>query len=159
MMLLVLTVPASASTVLFDLQRLTSTGVNASWTEDSLSPTPSYVGSSSFYITVSYLTGGPGNGDNSIGFFTPDYALHGGMELGGNLLYGSEVFTGPLRSPTFLIGSFNLYTGVYQQGPELLTISETPLPSTWLMLLSGFVGLGFFAYRGAKKNVAALATA
>ncbi len=35
----------------------------------------------------------------------------------------------------------------------------TPLPSTWLMLLSGFVGLGFFAYRGAKKNAATLAAA
>ena len=32
------------------------------------------------------------------------------------------------------------------------TINATPLPSTWLMLLSGFVGLGFFAYRGTKKR-------
>ena len=35
--------------------------------------------------------------------------------------------------------------------------STTPLPSTWLMLLSGFVGLGFFAYRGTKKNSVAFA--
>jgi cbb3-type cytochrome oxidase subunit 3 len=35
--------------------------------------------------------------------------------------------------------------------------TTTPLPSTWLMLLSGFVGLGFFAYRGTKKNAAAIA--
>ena len=35
--------------------------------------------------------------------------------------------------------------------------SPTPLPSTWLMLLSGFIGLGFFAYRGMKNNSAALA--
>jgi hypothetical protein len=39
------------------------------------------------------------------------------------------------------------------------TVSATPLPSTWLMLLSGFVGLGFFAYRGTKKTSAALAAA
>jgi hypothetical protein len=39
---------------------------------------------------------------------------------------------------------------------ELYPIAATPLPSTWLMLLSGFVGLGFFAYPGAKKNAAAL---
>jgi hypothetical protein len=38
------------------------------------------------------------------------------------------------------------------------TLTTTPLPSTWLMLLSGFVGLGYFAYRGTKKN-AALAAA
>jgi hypothetical protein len=37
------------------------------------------------------------------------------------------------------------------------SISATPLPSTWTMLIAGFVGLGFFAYRGSKKNVAALA--
>lgn len=35
--------------------------------------------------------------------------------------------------------------------------TATPLPSTWLMLLSGFVGLGFFAYRGTKKHAAAIA--
>jgi len=37
------------------------------------------------------------------------------------------------------------------------TISSTPLPSTWLMLLSGFLGLGFVAYRGSKKKVLATA--
>jgi hypothetical protein len=36
--------------------------------------------------------------------------------------------------------------------------SATPLPSTWLMLLSGFVGLGFMAYRS-KKSPAWLAAA
>jgi len=37
-------------------------------------------------------------------------------------------------------------------------IGATPLPPTWTMLIAGFVGLGFFAYRGSKKN-AALAAA
>jgi len=32
--------------------------------------------------------------------------------------------------------------------------NATPLPSTWLMLLSGFLGLGFLAYRGTKKRSA-----
>jgi hypothetical protein len=35
----------------------------------------------------------------------------------------------------------------------------TPLPSTWTMLIAGFAGLGFFAYRGTKKDAAALAAA
>jgi len=38
-------------------------------------------------------------------------------------------------------------------------VAATPLPSTWLMLLSGFVGLGYFAYRGTKKRTDALAAA
>jgi Ice-binding-like len=37
--------------------------------------------------------------------------------------------------------------------------STTPLPSTWLMLLSGLVGLGFIAQRGSKRNSAACAAA
>jgi hypothetical protein len=38
-------------------------------------------------------------------------------------------------------------------------VSATPLPSTWTMLIAGFVGLGFFAYSGTKKGCAAIAAA
>jgi hypothetical protein len=43
-----------------------------------------------------------------------------------------------------------------QQGNILdnVTLATTPLPSTWTMLIAGFVGLGFFAYRGSRKNAA-----
>jgi len=34
----------------------------------------------------------------------------------------------------------------------------TPLPSTWMMLIAGSLGLGFFANRGTKKIAAALAS-
>jgi hypothetical protein len=37
--------------------------------------------------------------------------------------------------------------------------SAVPEPSTWAMLLIGFAGLGFFAYRGTKKRSAAFAAA
>ena len=37
--------------------------------------------------------------------------------------------------------------------------NPTPLPSTWTMLIAGFVGLGFLAYRRTKKNTAAFAAA
>jgi hypothetical protein len=40
------------------------------------------------------------------------------------------------------------------------TTGETPLPSTWFLMLSGIVGLGFVGFRGTKRNTAAaLATA
>ena len=42
---------------------------------------------------------------------------------------------------------------------DVNTVSATPLPSTWTMLIAGFVGLGFFAYRGSKKGTAALSAA
>jgi hypothetical protein len=37
------------------------------------------------------------------------------------------------------------------------TVSITPLPSSWTMLIAGFVGFGFLAYRGTKKNAAVAA--
>jgi hypothetical protein len=40
-----------------------------------------------------------------------------------------------------------------------VTVNTTPLPSAWLMLLSGFAGLGFLVvYRGTKKNSAVIAS-
>jgi len=38
-------------------------------------------------------------------------------------------------------------------------VSATPLPSTWTMLIVGFLGLGFFAYRGTRNRSAAIAAA
>ena len=35
-----------------------------------------------------------------------------------------------------------------------ISVTATPLPSTWTMLIAGFIGLGFFAYRGSKKSSA-----
>ena len=48
-----------------------------------------------------------------------------------------------------------------QQGNLLANVlaSTTPLPSTWTMLIAGFVGLGFFAYRGSKKAAVEIAAA
>jgi hypothetical protein len=34
------------------------------------------------------------------------------------------------------------------------SVAQTPLPSTWTMLIAGFLGLGFLAYRGTKKRTA-----
>ena len=42
---------------------------------------------------------------------------------------------------------------------EIGLVLPTPLPSTWTMLIAGFAGLGFFAYRGSKKGSVALAAA
>jgi hypothetical protein len=42
---------------------------------------------------------------------------------------------------------------------SVVQVGTTPLPSTWTMLIAGFLGLGFFAYRGSKKNAAGIAAA
>jgi hypothetical protein len=55
---------------------------------------------------------------------------------------------------------FNDTLGAFVNTPVTSSITPTPLPSAWTMLITGFIGLGFFAYRGSKKtSTAALAAA
>ena len=67
--------------------------------------------------------------------------------------FGSFTFTGPPASDVGLLAVDG--SGDFAQ----FSSSATPLPSTWLMLIAGFVGFGFLAYRGTKKSSAALAAA
>jgi hypothetical protein len=72
-------------------------------------------------------------------------------------IYAAQLYSGSESSPTFLLG---IYPGTYgEEDPgATIEISGTPLPSTWTMLIAGFVGLGFLSFRG-KKSAAALAAA
>ncbi len=75
---------------------------------------------------------------------------------------GWEVFTASFVADSlFTTLSFNEVFGENNGGVLLdaINVTATPLPSTWLMLLSGFVGLGFFAHRATKKRTVALAAA
>jgi hypothetical protein len=47
--------------------------------------------------------------------------------------------------------------GIFSAYNTTFNIAATPLPSTWTMLIAGFVGLGFLAYRGTKKGSAGFA--
>jgi hypothetical protein len=78
-----------------------------------------------------------------------------------NNLGGAITFTGP---STYDFNSLTLGRPVIVDGPpvdryDAGTFAVTPLPSTWTMLIAGFLGFGFFAYRGSKKSVAAIAAA
>ena len=55
--------------------------------------------------------------------------------------------------------NFSQYNSTGEGSPifDDVTISQTPLPSTWTMLIAGFAGLGFMAYRGRKKVALAAA--
>ena len=65
----------------------------------------------------------------------------------------AQLYTGTAWDPTFVLGT---YQGTYNDPMSAtITISATPLPSAWTMLIAGLVGLGFFSYRGSKNNVAA----
>jgi hypothetical protein len=56
-------------------------------------------------------------------------------------------------SGSFTTQGFDVRTdGIFTTG------AETPLPSTWFLMLSGIAGLYFAGFRGTKRNTAALAT-
>jgi hypothetical protein len=61
---------------------------------------------------------------------------------------------GPPQGPYHYYGAGNFEA---YAGSEI--ISAAPLPATWTMLIAGFIGLGFFAYRGSKKSAAVVAAA
>lgn len=59
-------------------------------------------------------------------------------------------------------GSYGLFIGaynVYTDNTAPVSVTATPLPSTWTMLIAGFAALGLIAYRGSRKNAAALGAA
>jgi hypothetical protein len=66
--------------------------------------------------------------------------------------FGSMGFVLGTSDTTYaqILGTANILT---------VSLATTPLPSTWTMLIAGFAGLGFFAYRGTKKSGTAVAAA
>lgn len=104
-----------------------------------------------------------GYGPNTIGNFNTGFdpsTVIGFNTLGGALTQGDPFYNDPGNTgfadqhlDNFNGGGFHFY------GAGNFDATATPLPSTWLMLIAGFAGFGFLAYRGTKKNSVALAAA
>jgi hypothetical protein len=74
-------------------------------------------------------------------------------QLDGSL--SSGFFFDPLVSQSSLGSNDGLVEEYSNQAFGTVTsISTTPLPSTWPMLISGLLGIAFLAYRRSKKQVA-----
>jgi hypothetical protein len=124
------------------------------------------------YTVTSALFSGPATFD-AINFYLFDYGVLGLSSTStltttltgtnGITIYlgGFGGGTSPLASVWY--SQDDLSATYNATGPYNISIvsdaNATPLPSTWTMLVAGFVGLGFFAYRGSKKGNAAFAAA
>jgi hypothetical protein len=98
-----------------------------------------------------------------------------GLQVGNNYLSGSFVSTvnGPQGTGDWVLYTASLTATGADAGQILsvvladqsgqgdydnISVSASPLPSTWTMLIAGFVGLfGFVAFGGKKRNAAATA--
>jgi hypothetical protein len=93
---------------------------------------------------------------NFIPYVLYPVTLEADAAAGGNLAGGSSF---AVVDPTFAFApGFDAtgYSLVFSPGIVNNDVpGATPLPSTWTMLIAGFVGLGFLAYRGKKSTAAA----
>jgi hypothetical protein len=99
------------------------------------------------------IVGNSGNYDDSFVNWQQFTGSAPTIGTSGNMWYGSP-------------GSFtvdNSYAVATGASTNTLAVqfnaTATPLPSTWTMLIAGFVGLGFLAFRGTKKGTVAIAVA
>ena len=122
------------------------------------------------FESVAPITLGPGTyqvtawgygpiGDFNTGINQPNPPL-GFNTLGGALTEGNPFYNDPgVTGFATILDDFNGGGLHFYGAGNFEAIANTPLPSTWLMLIAGFAGFGFLAYRGTNKRAAALATA
>ncbi len=122
---------------------------------------PSYI-SSGLYTGTGVFTvqNPPGSGGANLTVDNVWYSSDPHLDGNGVAFLLTDGLTAGLwgNSPgsyALFIGAYNVYTN--NTGP--VSVTATPLPATWTMLIAGFLALGLFAYRGTKKNAAALAAA
>jgi PEP-CTERM motif len=133
------------------------------------------VGSASFQGVVSKFFGNYGASDDAGGGFTSQSATSLEQLTRYNILFGSSVQISAYspRIPSSILTSFSItsgltgsgevqfsYTDLYLGGgsvdlqltPLTLSVSsDVPEPSTWAVMLLGFAGIGFMAYRRKSK--------
>jgi hypothetical protein len=127
-------------------------------------PIPSIFRYSFSLVSVPAVVGGLRTTLANLTFYS---ALGGGgfFADGGVLNFsGQQLYSGSEDSPIFTPGSYQLVnpktlkvttvtvTELFTDPPPYLPTVNIPEPSTWAMLLLGFVGLSFVGYRKAKTR-------
>jgi PEP-CTERM motif len=140
--------PASAAVLDFELVGAKSASFELNTTPPDFSSS-SFIGNEVEYYNVAGTFNGTQQTASNISFGT--FLIHDfeidGTTLGFTQYGGPDLFSGS-TTPIFSLGSFTVGTG------EVLTISQVaavPEPATWAMMVLGFMGVGFMAYRR-KQN-------
>jgi PEP-CTERM motif len=100
--------------------------------------------------TVVFDSGSLSSGATSVTI--PGSTLTAGQSYTFDLLFSEQVF-GENDTPAF--GTTQFYDTHTAGAFVTAGASPVPEPSTWAMMLVGFVGLGYAGYRGSRKKIAA----
>jgi hypothetical protein len=124
-----------------------------------LSPTPTFGIPGVFFsiLSVSAVVGGSPTTLSNLTFW--DAGLGGGFVADDLFNFSGQFYTGSETSPTFLPGVYTSLLNADTNKIDTVTVKELPTtvshpppvtvpePSTWAMLLLGFLSLGYAGYR------------
>jgi hypothetical protein len=85
------------------------------------------------------------------------FVATGSIPTAGNWSIYTATGTASASGQAIAIDLFSTGGGQGDYDNVQLSASATPLPSTWMMLLAGFVGLGFLAFGKSKRGDVAVA--
>ena len=95
-----------------------------------------------------YVVGGQGGAD---------YTVISGPTVNPLITYITSLYTYNSGANSPLVEPLSPQSSPYGWFGGNIELTSTPLPSTWTMLIAGFVGFSFLGYRGSKKRNALLA--
>jgi PEP-CTERM motif len=146
-----------------------SAGVGSSINASSYHGSGNFVAGNDDYSTIGGFLAGSGSASNFL--YGSLYTITLGQLAAGTILTithddGVSVFDNGIQvnstvsGPTSVVtdtvditttGDITLYYSRQNGTPSILQVSAVPEPSTWAMMILGFVGVGFMAYRR-KQN-------
>jgi hypothetical protein len=158
-------VPLSDGNVLSGFFTTNSYGYLASWSLTTSGPNNTFA-NFAYNPGTGYYNDNGANvlSSTSITFNNPDYSEVLQITFANVISDATNAILGGIGGPSFeqcsawgICGTnfIRFIASEIAAGDPL--VSATPLPSTWTLLIVGFVGLGFFAYRGTKWNSAVFA--
>jgi hypothetical protein len=120
------------------------------------------ISTANYGLTTIFLIEGSEGGSTVSGTISHD---DGETLYDGATAYSNTLSSSPAPTDD-IVGAYSGLTGawdlVYVEAnglPADLIVTATPLPTTWVMLLSAFMGLAFFAYRRKDNAIAITAAA
>ena len=149
-------IPAIAAPLLFNFSGPSGTALFQLDSKPTPNSSQTFVGSDQFsFNNVAGTYGGILGTASTISFGNGIFSSLSitAPNLGFTQFSSPTLFTGSPSAPLFSTGSFTLINPFFGNGNLTISpvIAAVPEPSTWAMMILGFAGVGYMAYRRKSK--------